>query len=275
MTTPRIALITGTSTGFGQATATLLAKRGFRVFGTSRTVVPGSSASYELLPLDVRSDLSVQTCIETVLQHTGRIDLLVNNAGYAQGGALEENTISDAQAQFDTNVFGALRLIKAVLPTMRHQGHGHIISISSMLGVVSLPYLSLYSSSKFALEGMVEGLRNEVHPFNIAVSLVDPTSFKTPLVIQPPAHPLTDYAPFRNSLSHFMDTAVEQGPGPDLVARAVLQIATTPKPRLRYRVGPRANLLAGLRQFLPEALFERVHRRIFHLDVASPLAQNS
>lgn len=264
-----IALITGASTGFGQATATLLATQGFRVFGTSRTAVPGSSAFPELLPLDVCSDLSVQSCLETILQRTGRIDLLVNNAGYAQGGALEENSISDAQAQFETNVFGALRLINAVLPIMRQQGHGHIISISSMLGVVALPYLSLYSASKFALEGMMEGLRNEVRPFNIAVSLVEPVSFKTNFAVRPPAHPLEDYAPFRTSTFQFMESAVERGLDPDLVARIVLRIAMTPRPHLRYRVGPRANLLAGLRQFLPQALFERVHRRVFQLDVPS------
>src|SRR6266568_4309382 len=136
MTTARIALVTGASSGFGQATATRLASQGFQVFGTSRAPAPSDSVPYELLSLDVRSDQSVQACIETVLHRTGRIDLLVNNAGYAQGGALEENTVSDAQAQFDTNVFGALRLINAVLPTMRRQGSGHIISVSSLLGVV-------------------------------------------------------------------------------------------------------------------------------------------
>ncbi len=265
-TTPKVALVTGTSSGFGQATAALLAAQGFRVFGTSRTPAPSGSASYELLSLDVRSDLSVQECIETVLHRAGRIDLLVNNAGYAQGGALEENTVSDAQAQFDTNVFGALRLINAVLPIMRHQGGGQIISVSSLLGVVALPYLSLYSSSKYALEGLMEGLRSEVRPFHIAVSLVEPTFFKTNFAVQAPARPLADYAPFREPMLQYMSSAVEQGPDPELVARVILRVATTPRPRLRYRVGPRANLLVGLRQLVPASLFEGVYRRVFHLD---------
>jgi NAD(P)-dependent dehydrogenase (short-subunit alcohol dehydrogenase family) len=266
MTSTRIALVTGASTGIGLATASRLAAQGFRVFGTSRTPAPGGSTSYELLSLDVRSDLSVQECIETVLHRAGRIDLLVNNAGYALGGALEENSISDAQAQFDTNVFGAMRMINTVLPIMRHQGGGQIISISSLLGVVALPYLSLYSSSKYALEGLMEGLRSEVRPFHIAVSLVEPTYIKTNFAVQAPARPLADYAPFRESVLKYVSSTIEHAPDPDLVARTIVRIATTGRPHLHYRVGPRGNLLVGLRQLLPEALFERMYRRIFHLD---------
>ncbi len=275
MTSQRIALVTGASSGFGQATASRLAGQGFRVFGTSRTPVKNDAGSYELLSLDVRSDLSVQECIETVLQRAGRIDLLVNNAGYALGGALEENTISDAQAQFDTNVFGALRLVNAVLPIMRRQGGGQIISVSSLLGVVALPYLSLYSSSKFALEGLMEGLRSEVRPFNIGVSLVEPAFFKTNFAVQSPALPLADYAPLRELIMQYVSKAVEQGPDPEQVARTILRIVTTPRPRLRYRVGPRSNLLVGLRQLLPATLFEGVYRRIFHLDATVIPTRNS
>jgi NAD(P)-dependent dehydrogenase (short-subunit alcohol dehydrogenase family) len=227
MTASRVALVTGASSGFGQATAALLAAQGFLVFGTSRTPTPGGSASYELLSLDVLSDLSVETCIETVLHRAGRIDLLVNNAGYALGGALEENTASSAYAQFDTNVFGALRLINAVLPIMRRQGGGQIISVSSLLGIVALPYLSLYSSSKYALEGMMEGLRSEVRPFNIAVSLVEPTFFKTNFVVQEPARPIADYAPFRESVLQYVSSAVEHGPDPERVYRRVFHLGAT------------------------------------------------
>jgi NAD(P)-dependent dehydrogenase (short-subunit alcohol dehydrogenase family) len=267
--TPTVALVPGTSSGFGQATAALLAAQGLRVFGTRRTPAASRSASDELLSLDVRSEESVQACIETVLQRAGRIDLRVNNAGYAQGGALEENTASSAQAQFDTNVFGALRLSTAVLPIMRRQGGGQIISVSSLLGVVALPYLSLYSSSKFALEGLMEGLRSEVRPFHIAVSLVEPAFFKTTFAVQAPARPLAAYAPFRERVLQQVSSAVEQGPDPEQVARAILRVATTARPGLRYRVGPRANLLVGLRQLLPAPLFEGVYRRIFHLDATT------
>ncbi len=175
----------------------------------------------------------------------------------------------------EENVFGALRLINAVLPTMRRQGSGQIISISSILGLVALPYLSLYSSSKFVLEGMMEGLRSEVRPFGITVSLVEPTYFKTNFVMQDPAQPLADYAPFRASLLQYVNSAVEQGPDPKQVASIILRVATTSRPRLRYRVGPRANLLVGLRQLLPASLFEEVYRRVFHLDASADSARRS
>jgi len=175
----RVALVTGASSGFGQATAALLAAQGFQVFGTSRAPTHSTAGSFELLPLDVCSETSVQTCVQTILERTGRIDLLVNNAGFAQGGALEENSLEDARAQFETNVFGVLRVLKAVLPVMRRQGSGQIITVSSLLGVVAMPYLSLYASSKFALEGMIEGLYHELSPFHIKVSLVEPGFFRT------------------------------------------------------------------------------------------------
>ena len=142
----QVALITGASSGIGQATAELLAARGFTVFGTSRA--PDQIArSYALLPLDVRSDASVEAAIQSVLDRAGRIDVLVNNAGYSQAGAIEETSIADVQAQFDTNLLGVIRMIKAVLPTMRQQGHGRVINISSVVGHVAPPYLGVYASS--------------------------------------------------------------------------------------------------------------------------------
>jgi NAD(P)-dependent dehydrogenase (short-subunit alcohol dehydrogenase family) len=113
---------------------------------------------------------------------------------------------------------------------------------------------------------MMEGLRSEVRPFNITVSLVEPAFFKTSFAVHAPARPLADYAPFRGRVLQDVSKAVEQGPDPEQVARAILRVATTPRPRLRYRVGPRANLLVGLRQLLPATLFEGMYRRIFHLD---------
>ena len=178
-TTPKVALVTGASSGFGRATAALLTAQGLLVFGTSCAPAHNAACSFELLPLDVRSETSVQTCVQTILGRTGRIDLLVNNAGFAKAGTLKENSLEDARAQFDTNVFGVLRMLKAVLPVMRKQGLGQIITVSSLLRVVAMPYLGLYASSKFALEGMIEGLYYELRPFHIKVSLVEPTFFRT------------------------------------------------------------------------------------------------
>ncbi len=266
MTISRVALVTGASSGFGQATATLLAAQGFQVFGTSRAPTHNDPGGFELLPLDVRSETSVQTCVQTILGRTGHIDLLVNNAGFAQGGALEENSLEDAQAQFDTNVFGVLRMLKAVLPAMRQQGSGQIITVSSILGVVAMPYLSLYSSSKFALEGMIEGLYDELRPFHIKVSLVEPTFFRTKFDAQPPATPLAVYEAARQSMMRFIQDGVEQGPDPEQVARRILQLARHPAPPLRSYVGPRANLLVALRHWLPQPIFEQVRRRVFQIE---------
>jgi NAD(P)-dependent dehydrogenase (short-subunit alcohol dehydrogenase family) len=265
-TTPKVALVTGASSGFGQATAALLAAQGFLVFGTSRAPLHKEASSVELLPLDVNSETSVQMCVQTILGRTGRIDLLVNNAGFAQAGALEENSLEEAHAQFDTNVFGVLRLLKAVLPVMRKQGSGQIITVSSLLGVVAMPYLGLYASSKFALEGMIEGLYHELRPFHIKVSLVEPTFFRTKFDAQPPATPLAAYESARQSMLQFVRQAVEQGPDPEQVARRIVQLTTSVDPPLRSSVGPRANLLVALRHWLPPRIFEQVRRRVFQIE---------
>src|SRR6266436_3726372 len=266
MTLSRVALVTGASSGFGQATAALLAAQGFQVFGTSRTPAHNTTGSVELLPLDVDSEASVQTCVQTILERTGRIDLLVNNAGFAQGGALEENSLEDARAQFETNVFGVLRMLKAVIPVMRRQGSGQIITVSSLLGVVAMPYLGLYSSSKFALEGLIEALQDEVRPFHIRVSLVEPTFFRTNFDARPPAAPLAAYEAARPVMMQFVRQAVAQGPDPEHVARRIVQLATSAAPSLHSYVGPRAGLLVALRHWLPPRLFERVRRRVFQLE---------
>ena len=266
MTVSRVALVTGASSGFGQATAALLAAQGFQVFGTSRAPLHKEASSVELLPLDVNSETSVQMCVQRILGRRGRIDLLVNNAGFAQAGALEENSLEEAHAQFDTNVFGVLRLLKAVLPVMRKQGGGQIITVSSLLGVVAMPYLGLYASSKFALEGMIEGLSHELRPFHIKVSLVEPTFFRTNFDARPPAAPLAAYESARQSMMQFVRQAVEQGPDPEQVARRIVHLATSGDPPLRSSVGPRATLLVALRHWLPPRLFEQVRRRVFQLE---------
>ena len=230
MTLSRVALVTGASSGFGQATAALLAAQGFQVFGTSRTPAHNTTGSFELLPLDVDSEASVQICVQTILERTGRIDLLVNNAGFAQGGALEENSLEDARAQFETNVFGVLSMLKAVIPVMRRQGSGQIITVSSLPGVVAMPYLGLYASSKFALEGMIEGLYHELRPFHIRVSLVEPAFFRTKFDARPPAAPLAVYESARQSMMRFVRDAVEQGPDPEQVARRIVRLATSAAP---------------------------------------------
>ncbi|MCY1013953.1 SDR family NAD(P)-dependent oxidoreductase [Nannocystis pusilla] len=176
-----VVLITGASSGFGEAAARLLAARGpCRVFGTSRRAAGHDTpGGVEMLPLDVRSDASVAACVDAVMQRAGRIDVLVNNAGYTLAGAVEETAIDEAKAQFDTNFFGMARMVRAVLPVMRAQGGGRIVNVSSLAGLVGVPFHAHYSASKFAVEGLSEGLRQEVRRFGIHVSLIEPGDFKT------------------------------------------------------------------------------------------------
>ncbi len=265
MTTKRIALVTGASSGIGNATARLLAKQGYQVFGTSRTPQQTHLDGFALLQLDIRSDESVEQCVNIVLQQASRIDLLVNNAGYNQVGAIEENSITDAQAQFDTNLFGTIRMINAILPTMRQQRNGHIITVSSIVGLTAVPYAGLYASSKFALEGLHEALRSEIAQFNIHVSLVEPGTFKTNLTGRPPANPLNEYHAARQSVLGFLRNAVQNGDDPIAVAHAIANIANAPRPRLHTTVGRSAKILSILKRILPEPAFERVRSRVFHI----------
>jgi len=261
----KVALVTGASSGIGKATAQLLAQQGYTVFGTSRNPQQSTLDGFTLLPLDVRLDESVHTYVQDVLSQAGRIDLLVNNAGFNQVGAIEENSIADAQAQFDTNFFGAMRMIQAVLPTMRQQQSGHIITVSSIVGLTAIPYTGLYSASKFALEGMNEALRSEVAQFNIQVSLVEPGTFKTNLAGHPPAQPLVAYNAGRQSVLGSLRQSIDNSPEPTIVAETILKLANTPHPRLHTVIGKRAKFLATLKTVLPQTAFERVHKRVFHI----------
>ncbi len=269
MNSNRVALVTGASSGIGQAVAELLAANGFTVFGTSRS--PKQAArSYTWLSLDVCSEASVEAAVQSVLEQAGRIDVLVNNAGYAQVGAIEESSIADMQAQFDTNLLGAFRMIKAVLPVMRRQGSGRIINVSSVVGQVAPPYMGLYATSKFALEGFSEALWEEVRPFGVSVSLIEPAFVKTHIVSQQPGNPIAVYTPGRRAAMQALSTSVQNGMEPHIVAQVILRAATT-RPRLRYLVGRDAKALILLKRLLPESLFERVRRRVFRAGNSSNL----
>ena len=175
----RVVLITGASKGLGRAAAELLSLRGCRVFGTSRHPQPDPSHGYEMLPLDVRSDESVQACVGEVLRRAGRIDVLVNNAGYGLVGLIEETGVEQVREQFETNFFGVVRMTQTVLPVMRGQLAGRIINISSMAGIMGVPGEGYYCATKFALEGFTETLYYEVEPFGIHACLVEPGFFAT------------------------------------------------------------------------------------------------
>jgi NAD(P)-dependent dehydrogenase (short-subunit alcohol dehydrogenase family) len=268
MSVQRVALITGASSGTGQSTARLLSRRGYRVFGTSRNpaaaeAIPG----VEMLALDVRADDSVRACLDAVTQIAGRLDVLVNNAGYELAGALEEVSMDEAKAQFETNFFGIVRMVKAVLPVMRRQKQGQIITVSSLAGISPIPFMGIYSASKFAVEGYVEALRHELKPFGILVSLIEPAFLNTPMMShrQVAAERIAEYDPWRQQSFDAIRAYEEKGPGAELVAETVLRIAASKAPRLRYLAGRQAKVVTGLRRFFPASAFEQGTRSTFRL----------
>jgi NAD(P)-dependent dehydrogenase (short-subunit alcohol dehydrogenase family) len=265
----RVVLITGASSGVGQSTARLLSQRGFAVFGTSRNPtgaegVPG----VQMLPLDVRADDSVRACVDAVVNQSGRLDILINNAGYELAGAVEEISSDEVKAQFETNFFGVIRMVNAVLPLMRQRTRGHIINVSSLSGQTAIPFLGIYSASKFALEGYTEALRQEVKPFNIQVSLTEAGFLRTPMMNhrQVAARRMIEYDPWRQRALNAIRASEDKAPGPDVVADTLLEIISSSTPRLRYLIGQQAKSVTRLRRFLPAAMFEQGVRRSFSLD---------
>jgi len=270
MSEKKVVLITGISSGIGEATARMLAQRDFIIFGTARNpsgveAIPG----VEVLPLDVRSNESVNTCVDTMLKIAGRLDVLVNNAGYMLGGVIEEVTVEEAKAQFDTNFFGVVRMVKRALPIMRTQGSGQIINVSSGLGLLPLPFVGFYAASKFALEGYTEALRHEVKPFGIRVSLVEPGFIKTQLYNnkQFAGNQINDYNPWRQHASDAVKKHREKSLKPTRVAESILRIIENKSPRLHNIVSNEIARTFLLRRLFPESLFEKGARRYLNLDV--------
>lgn len=263
-----VVLITGASSGFGHATAQQLLQHGYRVFGTSRRPqVRRSDTGVTMVVLDVRSDASVQQCVAQVLAVTGRIDVLVNNAGLLQVGPAEESTLDDAQMLLDTNFFGVVRMTNAVLPGMRQQRQGRIINISSLAGLVAVPGEAVYSASKFALEGYSEALRYEVAPLGIQVVLVEPGFFQTNMhaATMHPVGRIADYDRLRATIAHTIQQSIAGGADPKHVAQVIGQVARARRPQFRYRVGTDAQWVPRVKQLLPEPLFTLGIRKRFKL----------
>jgi NAD(P)-dependent dehydrogenase (short-subunit alcohol dehydrogenase family) len=262
-----IALITGASSGFGQLTAALLAGRGWRVFGTSRKAGAAAGGAFEMLNLDVHSDDSVRQCAAAVMEKAGRIDLLVNNAGYVHNAPLEETTMDEVRALFETNFFGLVRMTNAMLPAMRRQKGGAIINVGSLAGLVGVPGEGFYSATKFALEGYTEALRYELAPLGIHVTLVEPGFFRTNLVrtTSLAAGEISDYDRFRQTIGEIFTQGLRRGGDPHQVARLIARLAEMRSPRLRYRVGTDSVWLPRLRAILPERLYDWGVRKKFGL----------
>lgn len=256
-------LVTGASSGIGQATALLLNQKGFNVFGTTRRPDAVGRQEFPMLALDVRSDDSVKALFEKV----GRLDVLVNNAGYALTGAAEATTLAEAKAQFETNFFGAVRVVNAALPAMRAARSGKIVITGSLAGLTAIPFGAFYSATKFALEGYAEALWHELRPFGIHVTLVEPGFVHTRLgeTSQVVAGPLPAYEALEKRVVRALGDAVSRGIPPERVAQRVLDIVRSDQPRLRYRVGADATWLPRLKQVAPWGMFAKGVRRTFGL----------
>jgi NAD(P)-dependent dehydrogenase (short-subunit alcohol dehydrogenase family) len=258
----QVVLVTGTSSGFGRAIADALHARGCEVFGTTRSQAPPTEpVAYRLVALDVDDDASVAEGVAEVMRQSGRIDVLVNNAGIGYAGAIEDTTVDEARRQFETNFFGMHRLCRAVLPHMRAQGAGRIVNMSSLAGRVSLPFQAMYSASKFAVEAYSEALRMETRPFGIHVSMVEPGDFATRFTsnrrMTAASTPESPYAERCRTAVRRMaeDESRNVGLGP--VVRAVIAAVEARKPRARYPAASALQrALVALRPALPQALFE-------------------
>lgn len=270
----KTALVTGASSGIGEATAQRLVMAGYKVYGTSRRAAKASQRSFELLPLDVTSDESVEAAVREVVRLDGRIDLLVNNAGFsiAPAGA-EESSMEQARSIFDTNFFGIVRMTRAVLPHMRRQGSGRIINIGSVLGFLPAPYMSLYAATKHAIEGYSESLDHELRTRGIRVSVIEPAYTKTQFnahLLEADAK-LDEYREVRAAMGKRLTEVLAAADEPGVVADVVLVAASAARPKLRYTAGRVASRVRLLRRFAPAGLLDSGIRKDLQLDALSVL----
>jgi NAD(P)-dependent dehydrogenase (short-subunit alcohol dehydrogenase family) len=278
MATQKVVLVTGVTSGIGEATAKVLSSQGYRVFGTARR--SGGSrtlpAIAELVSLDVTDEASVRSCVQTVVDQSGRIDALVNNAGYTLIGSLEETSIEEAKELFETNFFGALRMTQAVLPIMREQRSGRIINISSVAAFLPNPYMGIYAASKRAMEGCSVTLDHEVRQFGIRVSTIEPGFTRTNLGrhARLARQSLRDYATSQNRALDAIYRSIEEGEDPLRIALVVANALADRQQHLRYLAGRSARFLSRLQKWAPSGLLDKGLRRQFGLksEVDPPLS---
>ena len=265
----KVALVTGASSGIGEATAERLARAGYKVYGSSRRGALAGARSFEMLTLDLTSDESVEAAVSEVIRLEGRIDLLVNNAGFGIApGAAEESSIAQARAIFETNFFGLVRMTRAVVPHMRRRGSGRIINIGSVLGFLPMPYGALYAATKHAVEGYSESLDHELRTRGIRVSVIEPAYTKTLFdanLVEPDSK-LDEYRAPRAALGVVLKEVMAAGDEPSVVAETVLKAASAKHPKLRYAAGRLANRLRLLRRFAPAGIVDSGLRKDLRLD---------
>jgi NAD(P)-dependent dehydrogenase (short-subunit alcohol dehydrogenase family) len=251
MNDQKVAVITGSSSGIGFESALILARNGYTTYATMRSpdkdtsmkaVVQNEGLPIRIVQLDVTDDSSVKIAVDHVMSEAGRIDVLVNNAGYPLGGAFEDLAMEEIKSQFETNFFGPIRVTQAVLPTMRKQRSGRIINMSSGNGIFGFPGISAYVSTKFAIEGLSESIAYELEQFGIKVILIEPGFIRTNIlnaavVAKKAQDPASPYSEMVQKIMANMSELAKSASDPELVANIVLEAASNPSPRLRYLAG--------------------------------------
>lgn len=258
----KVVLITGGSSGIGKSIGEFLQHKGFMVYGTSRNPERILNSVFPLIALDVRNTDSIQQAVAKVIGLSGRLDVVINNAGVGITGPLEEIPTEEIKNNFETNLFGPIEVMKAVLPQMRTQKSGLIINITSIAGYMGLPYRSVYSASKGALELITEALRMEVKSFGIQITNVAPGDFATNIAAGRFHAPVIKGSPYekvyRNTLEE-MNTHVDSGSNPNEMAEAVFKIITTDKPNVHYKIGAFMQKFSiVLKRVLPDKVYEKM-----------------
>ncbi|PRY57091.1 short-subunit dehydrogenase [Knoellia remsis] len=262
----KVAIVTGASSGIGAATARRLARGGFTVYGAARRadrLAELESDGVRALPLDLTDDASIVAAVDRVLADEGRIDVLVNNAGYGSYGAVEDVPMDEARRQFEVNVFGLARIAQLVMPTMRAQGSGRIVNITSMGGRFATAFGGWYHATKFAVEGLSDSMRQELAPFGVDVVVVEPGAIRTEwtgIAAQSAVDQSGEgaYAKRAKRLSRSFGGGESLGSDPDVVARTIERAVTAKKPRTRYAVGRGAKPAIAASKVLPDRAFDAI-----------------
>ena len=258
----KVVLITGGSSGIGKSVGAFLTEKGFVVYGTSRHPERYLKSKFPLLALDVKDTASIKCAVETIILKEGRLDVLLNNAGAGITGPIEEIPELEIKNNFETNFFGPINVIKAVLPQMRKQQSGLIINVTSIAGYMGLPYRGVYSASKGALELLTEAFRMELKPFNIHMTNVAPGDFATNIASGRYHAPVLDNSPYKNPYGQTLDlmnTHVDSGSDPNLMANAVFKIIQTKSPKGHYKVGAFMQKFSiVLKRILPDKVYEKL-----------------
>lgn len=265
----QVVLVTGASSGIGREIALTLHRHHFKVYGTSRSPERYGDLPFTMLALDLHKTESLSNAVSEIIKKEGRLDVLVNNAGAGITGPLEETPMAESKKAFDTNFFGPMALINAVLPVMRQQNSGCIINISSIAGYMGLPFRGIYSATKSALEIITEAYRIELAPFNVRVCSVAPGDFATNIAAGRYHAPVIEASPYAKTYGQtleLIDSHVDQAPSPEPMALKVLEIIRESSPRPHYAVGSWLQKFSlVLKRLLPQKVYERMLRNHYKL----------